>query len=35
MIVDLINDKELNPEVTELFTRGIKLNISLPFITQS
>ena len=35
MIVDMINNKELNPVVAELFTRGIKLNISLAFITQS
>ena len=35
MIVDMINDKKLNPVVTELFTRGRKLNIVLVFITQS
>ena len=27
--------KKLNPTVTELFSRGRKLNISLVFITQS
>ena len=35
MIVDMINNKKLNPVVTELFTRGRKLNISIVFITQS
>ena len=35
MIVDIINNKKLNPAVTELFNRGIKLNISIVFITQS
>ena len=35
MIVDLINNKNLNSIVTELFIRGRKLNISLVFITQS
>ena len=35
MIVDLLSDKKLNPIVTELFIRGIKLNISLVFITQT
>ena len=35
MIADIINDKELNPLVTELSIRGIKLNISIVFITQS
>ena len=29
------NTKELNPKVTELFIRGIKLNISTVFIRQS
>ena len=33
MIADIINDKNLNPIVTELFIRGGKLNISLVFIT--
>ena len=31
----MINNKSLNPVVTELFIRGRKLNISLVFITQS
>ena len=31
----MINKKKLNSVVTELFTRGKKLNISLIFITQS
>ena len=35
MIADMINDKTLNPIVTELFIRGRKLNISIVFITQS
>ena len=35
MIADMINNKKLNPVVTELFIRGRKLNISLVFITQS
>ena len=26
MIADILNDKKLNPIVTELFIRGIKLN---------
>ena len=34
-IVDMLNNKKLNPIVTELFIRGRKLNISLVFITQS
>ena len=29
MIADMINNKKLNPVVTELFIRGRKLNISL------
>ena len=32
---DMIADMELNPIVTELFTRGRKLNISPVFIRQS
>ena len=32
MIVDMINNKKLNSIVTELFTRGRKLNIFLAFI---
>ena len=35
MIVDMINNKNLNPVVTELFNRGRKVHISLVFITQS
>ena len=35
MIADMINNKKLNPIVTELFIRGGKLNISIVFITQS
>ena len=35
MIADVINNKKLNPVVTELFIRGRKLNISVVFITQS
>ena len=35
MIADLINNKNLNSIVAELFIRGRKLNISLVFITQS
>ena len=35
MIADMIHDKKLNSIVTKLFIRGIKLNISLVFITQS
>ena len=35
MIADMINNKNLNSIVTELFIRGRKLNISLVFITES
>ena len=35
MIPDILSNKKLNPIVTELFTRGRKLNISLVFITQT
>ena len=35
MIADMLNNKKLNPIVSELFIRGRKLNISLAFITQS
>ena len=31
----MINNKNLNPIVTELFIRGSKLNVSIVFITQS
>ena len=35
MIADIINNKKLNPVVTELFIRSRKLNISIVFIAQS
>ena len=35
MIADMINNKKLNPVVTELFIRGRKLKISIVFIIQS
>ena len=35
MVTDVFSNKKLNPIVTELFIRGIKLNISLVFVTQS
>ena len=35
MIADMLNNKNLNQIVTELFIRSRKLNISLVFITQS
>ena len=35
MIADMINNKKLNPVVTELFIKSKKLNISIVFITQS
>ena len=35
MIADMINNKKLNPVVTELFIRGRKPNISIVFVTQS
>ena len=35
MIAYMINNKKLNPIVTEFFIRGRKLNISIAFITQS
>ena len=35
MIADMINNKKLNPVVTELFIRSRKLNISIVFITHS
>ena len=34
-MIAMINNKNLNSIVTELFIRGRKLNISLVFITQS
>ena len=35
VIADMINNKKLNPILTELYIRGRKLNISIVFITQS
>ena len=35
MIAAILSNKKRNPVVTELFSRGRKLNISLVFITQS
>ena len=35
IIVDMFHNKKLNSVVTELFIRGIKLNICLVFIIQS
>ena len=35
MIADMLNSKQCNPVVTELFIRDRKLNIFLVFITQS
>ena len=35
MIPEMINNKRLNPVMTELFIRGRKLGISIVFITQS
>ena len=35
MIADMLSNKKLNPIVNESLIRGIKLNISLVFITQS
>ena len=35
MVADIFGNKELNPTVTELFTRGRKLNISIVFIKQA
>ena len=35
MIADMINNKKLNPIVTELFIRGRKLNISIVFTMES
>ena len=34
MIADMINNKKINPIVTEMFIRVRKLNISIAFITQ-
>ena len=35
MIADMLNSKKRNPIIALLYIRGIKLNISLVFITQS
>ena len=35
MIADMLSNKKLNPIVTEVFTRGRKLNVPLVFITHS
>ena len=35
MIADMLNNKKFNSVVSELFIRGIKLNISLVLIKQS
>ena len=35
MIGDMINNKKLNPVVTELFIKGRNFNYSIVFITQS
>ena len=35
MISDMVSNKKLHMIVTELFTKGTKLNISFVFITQS
>ena len=35
MIAGMINNKKIDPVVTELFIRGRKLGISIVFITQS
>ena len=35
MIADIIHNEKLDSIVTELFSRGTKLNISLVFVTQS
>ena len=35
MIADMINNKKLNPVVTELFIRGGKLNVSIVIIIKS
>ena len=35
MIVDMLSNNKLYLMITELFSRGRKLNVSLIFITQS
>ena len=34
MIAGMLSNNKFNPVVTELFIRGRKLNISLPFVTN-
>ena len=34
LIVDMVSDRDLNPIVTEMFTRNRKINISFVFIIQ-
>ena len=34
MIANMLSNKKLNPNVTQLFIRGTKFRISLAFITQ-
>ena len=34
MIANMINNKKINPVVTELFIKSRKLNFSIVFITQ-
>ena len=35
IIADMLSNKKRNPTLTELFTRGRKVKISIAFITQS
>ena len=35
IIADMLSNEKHNPTLTELFTRGSKVNISIVFITQS
>ena len=35
IFAEMLCNKKLNPTVPELFIKGVKLNISLVFITQS
>ena len=35
MIADMLSNKKFNPTVTEIFSRGRKLNVSHDFIKQS
>ena len=35
IIADMLSNKKRNPTLTELFTRGSKVKISIAFITQS